>query len=88
MKIIYSLHCILHYDRILNRINLERTIENTVRIIKEIDADVIIYDHHLTREHRFREHTNKVWKTAEELGKRVITAAEYLGKKTIVETNL
>ncbi len=76
------------FGYILNRINLERTIENTVRIIKEIDADVIIYDHHLTREHRFREHTNKVWKTAEELGKRVITAAEYLGKKTIVETNL
>lgn len=76
------------FGYILNRINLERIIDNTVRIIKEIDADVIIYDHHLTREYRFREHTDRVWKTAEKLGKRLLTAAEYLGKKTVVEANI
>jgi predicted metallo-beta-lactamase superfamily hydrolase len=76
------------FGYILNRINLKRIIDNTVRIIKEIDADVIIYDHHLTREHRFRERTKNVWETAKKLNKKVVTAAEYLGKKTVVETNI
>ena len=73
------------FGYILNRINLNRTIENTIRIIKEIDADVIIYDHHLTREKRFREHTKKVWDTARKLNKKVMTAAEYIGERTVVE---
>lgn len=75
------------FGYILNRINLERTIENTKRIIKEINSDVIIYDHHLTREAKFRDRTSSVWKTAEELGKKFETAAEYLGQKTVVELN-
>jgi predicted metallo-beta-lactamase superfamily hydrolase len=73
------------FGYILNRINLERTIENTARIIREIDADVIIYDHHLTRESKFRDRTKKVWDTAIEMDKRVMTASEYLGEKTVVE---
>jgi hypothetical protein len=73
------------FGYILNRINLDRTINNMVRIIKEIDADVIIYDHHLTREKKFREHTKEVWETAIQTDKKVVTAAEYLGKKTVVE---
>ena len=73
------------FGYILNRINLERTIDNTVRIIKEIDADVIIYDHHLTRENKFRERTKRIWDTAVKTNKKVVTAAEYLGEKTVVE---
>lgn len=73
------------FGYILNRINLERTIENTARIIREIDADVIIYDHHLTRESKFRDRTKKVWDTAVEMDKKVMTASEYLGEKTVVE---
>ncbi len=73
------------FGYILNRINLERTIDNTVRIIKEIDADAIIYDHHLTRENKFRERTKRVWDTAVKEDKKVVTAAEYLGEKTVVE---
>ena len=73
------------FGYILNRINLERTIDNTVRIIKEIDADVMVYDHHLTRENKFRERTKRVWDTAVKTNKKVVTAAEYLGEKTIVE---
>ncbi len=75
------------FGYILNRINLERTIDNTKRIIREINSDVIIYDHHLTREAKFRERTSNVWKTAEKLEKRLETAAEYLGQKTVVELN-
>jgi len=73
------------FGYILNKINLTRTIDNTVRVVKEIDADVIIYDHHLTRENKFREHTKAVWDTALVYDKKVMTAAEYLGKKTVVE---
>jgi predicted metallo-beta-lactamase superfamily hydrolase len=73
------------FGYILNRINLQRTIDNTIRIIKEINSDVIIYDHHLTREARFRDRTKKVWETAKKTGKKIQTAAEYLGEKTVVE---
>ncbi len=65
----------------LNRTNLNRAIKNAVRIIKETTTKLIIYDHHLPREARFKERTRNVWDTAEKHGKRVITAAEFLGKK-------
>jgi predicted metallo-beta-lactamase superfamily hydrolase len=74
------------FGYLLNKINLKRCIENMVNIIKNIDAEIIIYDHHLTREKNFRKHTEKVWKAAEKVSKKVITAAEYIGKSTIVET--
>jgi len=73
------------FGYILNKINLERTIKNTLRILKKINSDIIIYDHHLTREAKFRERTKEVWTTAKRLGKQVLTAAEFLGEKTVVE---
>lgn len=73
------------FGYLLNRINLNRAIENAVKIIKKIDAEVIIYDHHLPREIRFRDRTKKVWQTAKKYKKNLITAAEYLGKKPIIE---
>ncbi|WP_324736271.1 MBL fold metallo-hydrolase [Thermococcus sp. SY098] len=66
---------------LLNKTNLKRTIDNAVKIVKEIDAEVIIYDHHLPREVHFKEHTKEVWETAEKLNKNLLTAAEFLGKK-------
>jgi len=68
----------------LNKINLRRTIENAVRIIEEANANLIIYDHHLPRERKFREHTKEVWKKAEREGVKIMTAAEYLGKTPVV----
>jgi predicted metallo-beta-lactamase superfamily hydrolase len=73
------------FGYILNRINLERTINNTQNIIKKINPDVFIYDHHLTREARFRERTKNIWKTSRNLKKKIETAAEFLGTKTVVE---
>jgi len=73
------------FGYILNRINLNRSIENTIRIIKEIDADVIIFDHHLTREKRFRERTKEIWDCSHNLGKNVLTAAEHLGMNLFIE---
>jgi len=67
------------FGYLLNRINLNRAIRNAVRIVEESDASLIIYDHHLVREKRFRERTKEVWKAAKKSNKKLITAAEFLG---------
>jgi len=73
------------YGYLLNKTNLKRTIENASKIVKGIDAEIIIYDHHLPRENRFRERTEKVWETAKKHNKKLMTAAEFLGKTPVVE---
>lgn len=64
----------------LNLINFRRTLTNALRIIKMTSTELIIYDHHLTREAKFKERTKKVWILGEKLGKRIATAAEFLGE--------
>ncbi len=68
----------------LNKINLRRAVENAVRIVRESGASTIIYDHHLPRERKFREHTIDVWHTAEREGVKLVTAAEFLGMKPVI----
>jgi len=68
----------------LTRTTLNRTIENAVRIIKECDVRLMVYDHHLPREPRFRERTKEVWAMAKRERKRVLTAAEFVGKRPVV----
>ena len=65
---------------LLNKTNLRRAIENAVRIVEETDTRLIVYDHHLPREARFKENTREVWEVAEKGGKRLLTAAEFLGE--------
>jgi len=69
---------------LLSRSNLERAIRNAVRIVEDFEGELMIYDHHLTRDPKFRERTEAVWSAAERLGKRVMTAAEYMGRKPVV----
>jgi len=64
----------------LNMINFRRTLANALRIIETTNTELIIYDHHLTREAKFKERTEKVWKLGEKLGKKIATAAEFLGE--------
>lgn len=66
---------------LLNRINLHRAIRNAIRILKETNTELIIYDHHLPREAKFIEHTRQVWDTAKELGKKLLVASELKGEK-------
>ncbi|MEF8848797.1 MAG: MBL fold metallo-hydrolase [Candidatus Thermoplasmatota archaeon] len=73
------------YGFLLNKINLGRAVDNACKIIKNIDSDVIIYDHHLVREKNFRKHTKKAWDTAYKKNVDLLTAAEYLDYETIVE---
>ncbi len=68
----------------LNKTNLNRSVENAARIVENIDSELILYDHHLTREKKFRERTEKVWETAEENQKKVLTVAEYQDKSPVV----
>ncbi len=68
----------------LNMVNFRRCLENMKEIIARTNAKVIIYDHHLPREKRFRERTEEVWRLAKASGKKVLTAAEFLGKVPVV----
>lgn len=68
----------------LTRTTLNRTTSNLVRILENTDTELVIYDHHLPREPKFIERTQEVWDAAKRLGKKVVTAAEFLGKKPVV----
>jgi len=73
------------FGYLLNKINLNRAIENAVNILKNVNAELIIYDHHLTREKRYKDRTKKVWETATKLNKNLITASEFYGNKPVCE---
>jgi predicted metallo-beta-lactamase superfamily hydrolase len=68
----------------LNLINLKRAVENAARIVRETHAELIVYDHHLPRESGFRERTREVWELAQRLRRRVLTAAEVMGREPAV----
>lgn len=55
--------------------NLEQTIENLLRIIKELGCEIIL-DHHLLRDLRYKELLSKVYARGN-----VKSCAEYLGKE-------
>ncbi|MEM3402338.1 MAG: MBL fold metallo-hydrolase [Candidatus Hadarchaeales archaeon] len=70
---------------LVTRTTLGRAIENAVRILRETQLELLVYDHHLPREPNFRKHAQKVWEEGKKLHKKVMTAAEVLGKKPVVE---
>ncbi|MEA2052959.1 MAG: MBL fold metallo-hydrolase [Euryarchaeota archaeon] len=72
------------FGYLLNRINLKRAVDNAAEIVRSIDAELIIYDHHLPRDRKFRERTKKVWEGAKKEDKKLLTAAEFLGKVPVV----
>ncbi len=73
------------YPYMFNRINLRRAIENAITIIHSRPS-LIIYDHHLLREKKWRERVKEVFVEAGKIGVEIITAAEYLGKKPLIDT--
>ncbi len=72
------------YPYMFNRINLRRAIENAITIINSRPS-IIIYDHHLLREKKWRERVKEVFKEAKKNGVEITTAAEYLGKKPLID---
>jgi len=64
----------------MNSINLERCIKNICNIIRNVDSELILLDHHLPRDSRYRERLKEVYDLAAKEKKTVTTAAEYLGR--------
>ncbi len=65
----------------LNLINLRRAVRNLCKIIEEAEnLSLVIYDHHLLRDRRFKDRVREVYEKSLEVGVEVTTAAEYLGK--------
>lgn len=74
------------FPYMLSKVNLRRAVENAVRIIEECSPGLMIYDHHLLRERRWRERVREVFEAAAEEGVEVLTAAECLGSKPLIDT--
>ncbi len=55
--------------------------QNVIRILEETKVKTLIVDHHLVRDKHFREKIKPVYEKADELGKTVVTGAEFMGEK-------
>ena len=73
------------YPYMLNKVNLQRAIENLKNIIVEAKPKLIIYDHHLLRDCKWRLRVSEVFQIAKKYEVPVLTAAEYLGKKPLID---
>lgn len=70
----------------LNKINLRRCVNNTCNILKHTNnLHLMIYDHHLLREKKYKERTRNVWETGKHEDVQVVTAAGYKGKTPVIE---
>lgn len=72
------------YPYMLNRINMLRAIENA-KTIMDLKPKLVIYDHHLLREKKWRQKVREVFKAAEKNDVKIMTAAEYLGEKPLID---
>jgi len=68
----------------LNLTNLRRAINNICRILTESRPRLVLLDHHLPREPKFKERLKEVYRLAEKRRIKVLTVAEYLGKTPAV----
>jgi len=73
------------FPYMMNKVNLERAINNMVCIIENVQPKLIIYDHHLLRERRWREKVKLVFQTAQRYGVKLITASEYMGRPPLID---
>jgi hypothetical protein len=64
--------------------SLENSIENLITLMERTDVKDLVLDHHLTRDINFREKINEVRERGEEIGVRVMTAAEFSGKENLL----
>ena len=70
----------------LIRTNLNRCIENACEVIERSkNLELLIYDHHLLREKKYRWRTKEVWEACDKKGVSIMTAAEYIGKKPVID---
>ncbi|HEX55059.1 MAG: MBL fold metallo-hydrolase [Candidatus Altiarchaeales archaeon] len=72
------------FPYMFNMINLNRSISNLCDMIENLDSEVIILDHHLLRDRRYKEILSDVYETADKKDKNLLTFAEYLGRKPVL----
>ena len=71
------------FGKMINRINMERAKNNIIRIVYGVKAHcVIIYDHHILREEKYKERFKEVYKKT---GKKLMTAAEYMSEQSMID---
>ncbi len=72
------------FGYMMNRTNLNRAIKNMKRIIENVKSELIIYDHHLLRDKKWRERVKEVLDYAK--GKKnLITSAEWLSIRPLID---
>ncbi|RLF38659.1 MAG: hypothetical protein DRN00_03675, partial [Thermoplasmata archaeon] len=59
--------------------SLKQSIRNLIRLIENTDLKTLVLDHHLTRDLRWQEKMNEVFKRGEEVGVEVTSAARFIG---------
>ncbi len=72
------------FPYMFNRINLNRAINNA-KVIIDSKPELIIYDHHLLRDPRWRKLVSEVFRYAEKYKIKIITAAEVYGEKPLID---
>ena len=73
------------FPYMVGRVDIERAISNLEFII-ENNPQLIVYDHHLLREKKWREYISDILRIAERQGVVLATAAEILGRKPLIDT--
>lgn len=61
--------------------SLEISSSNLVKAINEVNLNTLVLDHHFVRDLHYRTRVKPVYEAAEERGVRVITDAEFCGRK-------
>lgn len=59
----------------------EKSSENLIKILEETEVKTIILDHHIVRDLHYKHKIQDVLNTADELDKKIFTAAEFLGQE-------
>jgi len=73
----------LSFWEMINRINMERAKNNIMRIVEGVKAHcVIIYDHHILKEEKYKERFKEVYEKA---GEKLMIAAECMGEQSMID---
>ena len=70
------------YGYLINKTNLTRAMENILWIINNIKAEIIIYDHHLTRNDNYQKLLSKVYQN--DIKHKLKTTAELFGLQPLI----
>lgn len=64
-----------------SKFGLYQSNKNLLKILSETKVQTVILDHHLVRDLHYQNKIEDVFKEADSLKKKVVTAAEFLGEK-------